>query len=64
MSEKREIPFGRPWITEEGKQAVRNNGMKHGWRSEDIRAVRRLLRAQRDYVRAVEARLTAKDGDA
>lgn len=49
----------RPWEkstgprTPEGKQAVKNNGLKHGFRSEDIREVRRLLRAQRDYVRAV-----------
>lgn len=55
----------RPWEkstgprTEEDKQAVRHNGMTHGWRSEDIREVRRLLRAQREYVRALLAR--AKD---
>lgn len=64
----------KPWEkstgprTAEGKQAVKNNGYKHGWRSEDIREVYRLLRALRQNVRAIEESLeeqrAKKDGDA
>lgn len=42
--------------TAEGKQAVKNNAHKHGWRSEDIAEVRRLLRLQRRLVRDIESR--------
>ncbi len=51
----------KPWTkttgpkTDEGKQAVRHNAYKHGFRSEDMKDIRRLLRAQRDFVKAVKS---------
>ena len=54
----------KPWEkstgpkTSEGKQAVRHNGLKHGFRSAEMRALCRLLAAQRAHVRAVLAAWT------
>lgn len=52
----------KPWKkatgpkTEEGKAASKNNGYKHGWRSEDMREVYRLLRVMRLMAKEIEAR--------
>lgn len=53
----------KPWEhttgpkTEEGKLAIRRNAYKHGFRSEDMREICRLLRWQRDFVKAVKYHL-------
>lgn len=49
----------KPWKqstgpkTESGKLAVCKNSYTHGFRSADMQELRRVLRLQRDYVRAV-----------
>lgn len=59
------IRASKPWLkstgprTESGKARAARNAYKHGWRSEDIREVRRLLRAQREFVRALLAQTLA-----
>ncbi len=58
----------KPWEnstgprTDAGKAACKNNAYKHGFHSGDMREVRRLLRAQRDFVRAVMAGLGTGGG--
>lgn len=52
----------RPWEkstgpkTAEGKQKIRRNAYKHGFRSEDMLEIRALLRRQRQFVRDILAR--------
>lgn len=53
----------KPWEkstgprTAEGRDAVKNNGLKHGFRSEKMRELCRLLRAQSRFVARIRAYL-------
>lgn len=51
----------KPWKratgakTVEGKQVVSRNAYRHGFRSEDMKVIRRLLRAQRNFVKKIQS---------
>lgn len=59
----------KPWRkstgprTEDGKEAVKNNACRHGWRSEDMREVYRLLRCQRQFVKRMCEKLIPRRHD-